>query len=46
VFFDNWGFLDDFNEYDTLLHNINGRVILQKKKFPTPPIDVVDPIFN
>jgi hypothetical protein len=46
VFFDDWGFLNDSDEYDTLLHNINGGVILRKKKFPTPPINVVDPVFN
>jgi hypothetical protein len=46
VFFENWGFSDDSDEYDKLLHNIDGGVILQKMKFPTPPIDVIDPVFN
>jgi hypothetical protein len=32
--------------YNTLLHNINSGVIHRKKKFPSPPIDVVDPVFN
>jgi hypothetical protein len=32
--------------YNTLLHNIDGGVILWKKNFPTPPMDIVDPIFN
>jgi hypothetical protein len=46
VFFDDQGFPNDSDEYDTLLYNINGEVILQKKKFPTPPIDIVDPVLN
>jgi hypothetical protein len=46
VFFDNPGFPDDSNEYNKLLHNINGGVILQKKKFPAPPIHAVNPVFN
>ena len=46
MFFENWGFSDDSDEYDKLLHNIDGGVIVQKKKFPTLPIDVTDPIFN
>jgi hypothetical protein len=46
MFFDNWCFPDKSDVYNTLLHNIDGGVILWKKKFPTPPIDVVDPVFN
>jgi hypothetical protein len=46
VFFVNWGFPDDSNEYDKVLHNIDGGVTVRKKKFPTPPIDVVDPVFD
>jgi hypothetical protein len=46
VFFDNWGFPNESDEYNTLLHNTKGGVILQKKKFLTPPIDIVDPVFN
>jgi hypothetical protein len=44
VFFDDRGFLNDSDEYNKLLHNIDGGVL--KKKFPTPPIDVVNPVFN
>ena len=29
-----------------MLHNVDGGVILRKKKFPTPPLDVEDPAFN
>jgi hypothetical protein len=47
VFFDDHGFPDESNDYNNLLHNINGGVILQKKKFPMPSIfDAVDPQFN
>ena len=28
------------------MHNINGGVILRKKKHPRPPLDVDDPLFN
>ncbi len=46
MFFDDRGFPDELEEYDQLLHNIEGGVILWKKKFPTPPLDIVDPTFN
>ncbi len=46
VFYDNRGFPDESEAYDELLHNIDGGVILRKKKFPTPPLDVEDPAFN
>ena len=46
MFYDNRGFPDESEAYDELLHNIDGGVILRKKKFPTPPLDVEDPAFN
>ncbi len=46
VFFDNRGFPNDSDDYNNLLYNINGGVILRKKKFLTPPIDVFDPVCN
>jgi hypothetical protein len=46
VFYDNRGFPDQSDEFDHLLHNINGGVILCKKKHPQPPLDVIDPTFN
>jgi hypothetical protein len=46
VFFDNRRFPNESEEYDQLLHNINGGVILQKKKFPTPLLNDIDPEFN
>jgi hypothetical protein len=46
VFFDDWGFPNDSDKCNKLLHNIEGGKFLQKKKFLTPPIDVIDPVFN
>ncbi len=46
VFFDNRGFPDESKDFDNLLYNIDGGVILQKKRYPTPPLDTVDPKFN
>ena len=46
VFYDNWGFPDKLDNYNHLLHNIEGGVILWRKKFPTSPPDVDDPKFN
>ena len=34
VFFDDRGFPDESQAYDQLLHNVDGGVILRKKKFP------------
>ena len=46
VFYDDRGHPDESDEFDQLLHTIDGGTILRKKKFPTPPIDVDDPTFN
>ena len=46
VFYDDRGHPDESDAYDSLLHNIDGGVILRKKKFPTPPLDADDPTFN
>jgi hypothetical protein len=46
IFFDNRGFPNESEEYTQLLHNIDGGIILRKKKFPTPPLDNIDPEFN
>ena len=46
VFYDNCGFPDQSDEVDHLLKNIEGGVILRKKKHPQPPLDVDDPTFN
>jgi hypothetical protein len=46
VFYDDRGFPNQSNEFDHLLHNIDGGVILRKKKHPQPPLDFDDPTFN
>ncbi len=46
VFYDDRRFLDLSNKFDHLLHNIDGGVILCKKKHPQPPLNFDDPTFN
>ncbi len=46
VFYDNRGFPDQSDEFNHLLHNIDGRVILRKKKHPHPPLDINNSTFN
>jgi hypothetical protein len=46
VFYDDRGFLDQSDEFDHLLKNIEGGVILCKKKHPQPPLDINNPTFN
>ena len=46
VFIDDRGFPDLSDEYDTLLHNVDGGPVLRKLKHSPPPLDVVDPSFN
>ncbi len=46
VFYDNHGFPDQSDEFDHLLKNIEGGVILHKKKHPQPPLNVNNPTFN
>ncbi len=46
AFNDNHGFPDQSDEFDHLLKNIEGGVILRKKKHPQPPLDVNDLTFN
>ena len=43
---DDRGFPDQSDEYDTLLHNVDGGPILRKLKHPAPPLDVHDPSFH
>lgn len=45
VFFDDRGFPDQSDEYDTLLSTNDGGAILRKRKHPAPPLDKVDPQF-
>jgi hypothetical protein len=46
IFYNNYGFPNESDVYDHLLHNIDGGIILRKKNCPTPPINVDDPDFN
>jgi hypothetical protein len=46
VFNDDQGFPDQSDKSNHLMHNINGGVILHKKKYPEPSLDAVDPLFN
>ena len=46
VFYGDRSFPDQSDEFDHLMHNIDGGVILRKKKHPQPPLDVDDPKFN
>ena len=46
VFLDKQGFLDQSNDYDHVLHNIDGGPILRKLKHPVPDLHApVDPAF-
>ncbi len=38
VFMDDRGFPDQSNEFDSLLHNVNGGTILRKHKHPAPKL--------
>jgi hypothetical protein len=46
VFYDDRGFLDQSDEFNHIMHNIDGGVILCKKKHPQPNLDVNNPSFN
>jgi hypothetical protein len=45
VFYNNCGFPDQSDDFDHLLHNIDGGVILWKTKFPAPALDI-HPLFD
>jgi hypothetical protein len=45
IFIDDRGFPDQSDEFDVLLHNINGNPVLRKLKHPPPQIGSVDPMF-
>jgi hypothetical protein len=46
LFVDDQGFPYQSDEYDMLLHNVNGGPILRKLKHPPPPVDIPDPQFH
>jgi hypothetical protein len=46
VFVDNRVFPNQSDEYNLLLHDIDGGTILRKLKHPPPPLDMVNPEFH
>jgi hypothetical protein len=46
IFYNDLGFPDQSDDFDHLLHNINSGVILWKTKFPTPALDLHNPLFE
>ena len=46
VFIDDRGFPDQSDEFDVLLHNIDGGPVLRKLRHPAPPLDEPDPRFT
>jgi hypothetical protein len=46
VFLDDRGFPDQSDEFNSLLHNIDGGTILRKRRHPAPNLDDVDPRFH
>jgi hypothetical protein len=46
VFIDDRGFPDQSDEFDTLLHSLDGGPLLRKRRHPAPAFDNIDPTFN
>ena len=46
VFIDDRGFPDQSDEFDVLLHNIDGGPVLRKLRHPAPPLDEPDNRFT
>ena len=46
VFIDDRGFPDQSDEFDMLLHNIDGGPVLRKLRHPAPPLDEPDDPFT
>ncbi len=46
VFYNDCRFPNQSDEFDHLLHNIDGGVILRRKKHPQPPLGIKDPTLN
>jgi hypothetical protein len=46
VFIDDRGFSDQSDEFDTLLHSLDGGPMLRKRRHPAPAFDDIDPAFN
>jgi hypothetical protein len=46
VFYDDRGFPNESEDYNSLLHTIDSGNILRRTKFLTPPLNKNDPTFN
>ncbi len=46
VFYDDRGFPNESDTYNHLLHNIDGGIVLWKKKYGAPALDQDNPVFN
>jgi hypothetical protein len=46
VFLDDRSFPDQSNEFDSLLHNVDGGTILRKRRPPASKLDKIDPHFH
>jgi hypothetical protein len=46
IFADDRGFPDPSDEYNTLLHNIDGGPVLRKLRHPAPPLEEIDLHFD
>jgi hypothetical protein len=46
VFLDDRGFPDQSDEFNSLLHSVDGRTVLRKHKHPAPELDEIDPRFH
>jgi hypothetical protein len=46
LFIDDRGFPDQSDEFDTLLHSLDGGPMLRKRRHPAPTFDDIDPAFN
>jgi hypothetical protein len=46
IFINDRGFPDQSDEFNVLLHNIDGGPVLWKLKHPPPPLGSVDPMFS
>jgi hypothetical protein len=47
IFLDDWGLPDQSNDYNDVLHNIDGGPVLRKLQHPMPNLDgPINPRFN
>ena len=46
AFYDDRGFPDPSDEYDSIIDSIDGGTVLRKRRHPAPRLDDIDPQFN